>query len=126
MQFQSARTLRSLVFLGAALSMGLHANVFDVHSTGSNATGVDPDYTVIVSPGPGCQDSGAGCGPNNIDTNPLATVVDDPGVFPFGYWAPSDTATSQWISVFPGNTQAGGGTYSEPAGVYVYPTSFYL
>ena len=60
LDFQAARTLRNLVFLGAALSMGLQADVnpFDVHSTGANVSGVDPNYNVIVSPGPLCHDDG--------------------------------------------------------------------
>ena len=40
-------------------------------------------------------------------------------------WAP-DSLTSEWISLTPGNTLSGGNLYSEPAGTYVYETSFVL
>jgi len=88
-----------------------------VYDTGAAAGGLltggtaDPYYTVVSSP----------ASVNSV----LPTVVDYPGAFAFPYWA-ADGPNSQWISLIPGNTAAGGGLYTEPDGVYVYETTFIL
>jgi len=141
LHFQSARTLRNrlsarlptvggLVFLGVGLAMSLQADVFAVYSTGTNIVTVndpaygpvveDQSYTAIYSPNAGCLDSGSGC--NGSLSSAATTVVDQPNVFPFGYWAPDDTS-SAWISQYPGNYAS---PDTEAAGFYVYQTSFYL
>lgn len=130
--FHAIRTARSLALLGIGAALSLQANVFTVYSTGAGTTNVagtpygtvveDANYTVIVSPGAGCQDSGAGCSAA-VNPNHLPTVVDQPGVFPLaGNWAPDDTS-SAWISLYPGNYAS---PDTEPAGFYVYQTSFNL
>ena len=68
------------------------------------------------------------CGSVTAPANP-STVVNISGLFPLvnasWAWAP-DSLTSEWISLTPGNTLSGGNLYSEPAGTYVYETSFVL
>ncbi len=118
LQISNLRPIYGLMLLGATLAASLQANVntIAIYNTGVGPGGLitpglqDPSYTVVSAPG----------APTNT-----TTLVDLTSAFPFGYWAP-DSATSQWISLFPGNTQAGGSQYSEPAGQYVYQTTFFL
>jgi hypothetical protein len=101
-----------------------------LYSTGVGSTGPitqgnpDPYFNVISSPGAGCDPDGTGCSvPPNTSTQ--ATVVDLSPNFPFPYWSSNNTS-SQWISLTPGNTLVGGAQYSEPAGTFVYQTTFTL
>ncbi len=127
---RSVITVGGMLFLGFGLAAGVQADVFTVYSTGANTKTVgtnygpvveDQSYSVIYSPNPGCQDSGAGC-TGSVAPSLGTAVVDQSNIFPFGYWAP-DNSSSAWISAYPGNYAS---PDSEAAGFYVYQTSFFI
>jgi hypothetical protein len=126
------KNLVSLMLLGSAVVIPAGANLLpitDLFSTGVGPggpiTGNDPYYTVVSSPPATCGPDGSGvCTPQN--TTPQNTVVDLPNAFPVSPYYSPDTASSRWISLGPGNTLAGGAAYSEPAGLYIYQTTFTL
>lgn len=118
----------------ALMSHAAYATSIGIYNTGVDGSGLiaaggnDPYYQVISAPvgAPAlspCSD-GVDCGIYATPADP-STMVDLPGYFPFPYWS-NNSSTSQWISLSPGNTQAGGNLYSEPGGTYIYQTTFVL